>query len=112
MAAPTGIYRALAVSAGALNPLARPDLTNTSPALRIGPHPQWAEPDKIVSLDPWGHIAQEVFARDIAEGIDIRPDDRHHQGAAQPAGDPRRHAAHGGSRPDGGDRCMPPATSR
>jgi GTP cyclohydrolase II len=68
-----GIYRALAVSAGALNPLAKPDLTNTSPALRIGPYPQWFEKNRIVALDPFGHVAQEVFAREIAEGLDIRP---------------------------------------
>ncbi|MBL8588010.1 MAG: GTP cyclohydrolase II [Methylobacteriaceae bacterium] len=67
------LYRALAVSAGALNPLARPDLTNTSPAFAIGPHPQWFDPGKIVSLDPWGHMVQEGFAREIAEGLDIRP---------------------------------------
>jgi hypothetical protein len=67
------LYRALAVSAGALNPLARPDLTNTHPPVAIGPHPQWLEPGKIVSLDPWGHMVGEVFARDIAEGTDIRP---------------------------------------
>ena len=67
------LYRALAVSAGALNPLARPDLTNTSPAVAIGPHPQWADPGRIVSLDPWGHLVQDVFAREIAEGLDIRP---------------------------------------
>ena len=28
---------------------------------------------KIVSLDPFGHVAQDVFAREIAEGLDIRP---------------------------------------
>jgi GTP cyclohydrolase II len=67
------LYRALAVSSGALNPLAKPDLHNTSPTTRIGPHPQWFEPGKIVSLDPWGHLAQDVFAREIAEGLDIRP---------------------------------------
>ncbi|MBV9053317.1 MAG: hypothetical protein JO196_13020, partial [Hyphomicrobiales bacterium] len=60
-----GLYRALAVSSGALNPLAKPDLTNTSPAVAIGPHPQWHEPGKIVSLDPFGHVAQDVFAREI-----------------------------------------------
>lgn len=68
-----GVYRALAVSSGALSPLARPDLANTHPAERIGPHPQWFDPDRIVALDPWGHVAQEVFAREIAEGLDIRP---------------------------------------
>ena len=68
-----GLYRALAVSAGALNPKIRPDLTNTAPAVRIGPFPQWSQPGRIVSLDPWGHVPQEVFAREIAEGLDIRP---------------------------------------
>jgi GTP cyclohydrolase II len=67
------LYRALAVSSGALNPLARPDLHNTQPPVAIGPHPQWSEPGKIVSLDPWGHMVADVFAREIAEGVDIRP---------------------------------------
>ena len=67
------LYRALAVSSGALNPLARPDLHNTHPPVAIGPHPQWNDPAKIVSLDPWGHLVAEVFAREIGEGVDIRP---------------------------------------
>src|SRR5690606_37346793 len=44
------LYRALAVSSGALDPIRRPDLTNTYPAVPIGPFPQWSEPGKIVSL--------------------------------------------------------------
>ncbi|MFL5168630.1 MAG: GTP cyclohydrolase II [Microvirga sp.] len=67
------LYRALAISARALNPLARPDLTNTHPTSGIGPHPQWADPERIVSLDPWGHLVGEVFADEIAGGTDIRP---------------------------------------
>ena len=67
------LYRALAVSAGALDPIRRPDLTNTYPAVNIGPFPQWSEPARIVSLDPWGHMAAEAFKTEIAEGIDIRP---------------------------------------
>lgn len=67
------LYRALAVSSGALNPLARPDFANTSPAVAIGPHQQWFDAGKIVSLDPFGHVAQDVFAQEIAEGLDIRP---------------------------------------
>ncbi len=67
------IYRALAVSAGALDPLVRPELFNTFPAAAIGPHPQWSEPGKIVSLDPWGHRVAEDFAAELAEGVDIRP---------------------------------------
>jgi GTP cyclohydrolase II len=67
------LYRALAVSAGAMNPLARPDLKNTHPTATIGPYPQWRDPGKIVSLDPWGHLVGEVFADEIAGGTDVRP---------------------------------------
>lgn len=67
------LYRALAVASGALNPIQRPDLTNTAPTTQIGPHPQWSVPGKIVSLDPFGHMAAQVFGPEIAEGVDIRP---------------------------------------
>src|SRR5579875_2536630 len=67
------IYRALAISSGALNPIVRPDLTDTTPVIDIGPFPQWGDADKIVSLDPWGHQVAEAFGREIAEGVDIRP---------------------------------------
>jgi GTP cyclohydrolase II len=67
------VYRALAVSAGALDPIRRPDLTNTFPAATIGPFPQWSEPSRIVALDPWGHLVAENFRSEIAEGTDIRP---------------------------------------
>src|SRR3954465_10285075 len=67
------VYRALAVSSGALDPIRRPDLTNTHPAATIGPFGQWRDPAKIVALDPWGHLIAENFGGQIAEGIDIRP---------------------------------------
>jgi GTP cyclohydrolase II len=67
------IYRALAISAGAMDPQARPDLQDTSPVCEIGPHPQWSERGKIVSLDPWGHRVALDFADLLAEGVDIRP---------------------------------------
>ena len=67
------MYRALAVSAGALDPIRRPDLTNTFPAATIGPFEQWTDPTKIVALDPWGHLVAENFRQEIAEGADIRP---------------------------------------
>ena len=66
------LYRALAVAAGQLDPAHRPDLTNTAPAVPIGPFPQW-EGDAIVSMDPWGHMPAEAFAEEIAAGQDIRP---------------------------------------
>ena len=67
------LYRALAVAAGALDPVHVPDLTDTAPAAAIGPHPQWASPEKIVSLDPWGHQVGEAWADRIRGGWDIRP---------------------------------------
>lgn len=67
------LYRALAVAAGRLDPVHVPDLTDTAPAEPIGPCPQWSEADRIVSLDPFGHMVSEAFAEDIAAGLDIRP---------------------------------------
>ena len=67
------VYRALAVSAGALDPIRRPDLTNTHPAVKIGPFAQWQDARRIVSLDPWGHLVAEEFGQEIAEGLDVRP---------------------------------------
>jgi GTP cyclohydrolase II len=67
------LYRALAVATQALARDHRPDLTDTAPAARIGPHPQWNEAKKIVSIDPWGHLVGEVFAEHIRAGLDVRP---------------------------------------
>ena len=67
------VYRALAVSSGAMAANNRPDLTNTSPTTPMGPFPQWTDASKIVSLDPWGARVAEDFAGELAEGVDIRP---------------------------------------
>ena len=67
------VYRALAVSAGALNPSVRPDLKDTSPLVQMGPFPQWIDARKIVSLDPWGHLVADAFKTEIDTGVDIRP---------------------------------------
>ena len=67
------VYRALAVASGAMDPMVRPELVNTHPVVPVGPHPQWSEAGKIVSLDPWGARVAEDFAPEIAEGVDIRP---------------------------------------
>ena len=67
------IYRALAVATRALARDHRPDLTDTAPVARIEPRPQWADPTRIVSLDPWGHLVGEVFADYIRAGLDVRP---------------------------------------
>ncbi|MBX7247889.1 MAG: GTP cyclohydrolase II [Caulobacteraceae bacterium] len=67
------LYRALAISSGAMSGVSRPDLHNTHPTAEIGPHDQWKHADKIVSLDPWGHRVAQDFGELIAEGVDIRP---------------------------------------
>jgi GTP cyclohydrolase II len=67
------VYRALAVSSGALAPGARPDLTDTSPVVPFGPFTQWGDPNKIVSLDPWGHLVADAFKAEIDAGVDVRP---------------------------------------
>lgn len=67
------IYRALAVSSGTLDPVARPDLKDTHPVVEVGPHPQWAGDSRIVSFDPWGHRVAEDFRAEIDGGLDIRP---------------------------------------
>ncbi|HVB14981.1 MAG TPA: GTP cyclohydrolase II, partial [Stellaceae bacterium] len=67
------IYRALAVATRALASDHRPDLTDTAPVASIGPWPQWGDPAKIVSLDPYGHLVGAAFAEQIREGIDVRP---------------------------------------
>ena len=68
-----GVYRALAIAAGKLSPIHRPDLTNTFPPVDIPPQPQWQGTEKIVSMDPWGHLVAAEFRDKIAQGFDIRP---------------------------------------
>ncbi|MBS1269546.1 MAG: GTP cyclohydrolase-2 [Gammaproteobacteria bacterium] len=67
------LYRALAVASGTLDPVHVPDLTNTSPVVPIGPVTQWHDPEKIVSIDPYGHMVSDVFAEELEAGWDIRP---------------------------------------
>ena len=51
-----------------------PDFTNTEPAANIGPFPQWGDATKIVSMDPFGHLAPWLYKDMIkTEEIDIRP---------------------------------------
>ena len=68
------IYHALAVASKDLEIDHIPDFTNTEPAVRIGPFSQWGDAKKIVSMDPYGHLAPWLY-RDIVQkdSIDIRP---------------------------------------
>lgn len=68
-----GVYRALAIASGALDPVYRPDFTDTAPTDVIGPFPQWTGAEKIVSIDPFGHMVGEAFADQVAQGLTIQP---------------------------------------
>ncbi|WNG23316.1 GTP cyclohydrolase II [Cystobacter fuscus] len=67
------IYRAIAVAAGQLTQDHRADLTNTAPAVQVGPYKSWGDPHRIVSLDPWGAVAPQAFQNYVQQGMDIRP---------------------------------------
>ncbi len=68
-----GVYRALAIASGALDPVYRPDYTDTAPTDAIGPFPQWGNAEKIVSIDPYGHMVGEAFADHTEQGLTIQP---------------------------------------
>ncbi|TMW63208.1 hypothetical protein Poli38472_002149 [Pythium oligandrum] len=67
------IYRGLAIASGALDKSSLPNLAQTTPAAKIGPHPSWGDPDKIVTIDPFGHCVLEAFPEHFEKGYDIRP---------------------------------------
>ena len=67
------VYRALAVASGSLDPHHVPDLTNTSPTVKIGPFESWFNPERIVSMDPWGAEVGTVFKECIDKGLNIQP---------------------------------------
>lgn len=67
------IYRALAVAIGDLPSDHRPNFDMTEPAYEIGPHPSWFDPEKIVSIDPFGHEAPSIFKNEYQQGLDVRP---------------------------------------
>jgi GTP cyclohydrolase II len=68
-----GIYRALAIASGGLDKNRRADLTNTKPTDLIGPYPQWFDPEKMVSIDPFGAMVTDAFSSYFEQGYDIRP---------------------------------------
>ncbi|KAF9953122.1 Uracil-regulated protein 1 [Modicella reniformis] len=70
---PYSIYRGLAVAMGDLAHDHKPNFENTQPPIEIEQRPQWSDPSKIVSLDPFGHVTNKYFKKEIDAGLDIRP---------------------------------------
>jgi GTP cyclohydrolase II len=67
------VYRALSIVAGKYPQDFRPDLNNTHATADFGPFDSWTDPDKIVSLDPWGAKIVENFGDYLDQGYHIRP---------------------------------------
>jgi GTP cyclohydrolase II len=67
------VYRALAIAAGRYPQDFRSDLDNTHATAHIGPFDSWKDPDKIVSLDPWGAHIIENFKDYLDRGCSISP---------------------------------------
>jgi len=55
------IYHALAIATKQLPPTFTPNYAMTHPPVNVGPFPQWNEPGRIVSMDPWGHLTASIF---------------------------------------------------
>ncbi|OLL22318.1 Uracil-regulated protein 1, partial [Neolecta irregularis DAH-3] len=67
------IYHSLAVAMGDLPVNHRPNFAFSEPPVQVGPFPQWGDPEKIVAMDPFGHMTTRLYSDYINKGIDIRP---------------------------------------
>lgn len=67
------VYRALSIANHKYSPSHKPDLNNTQSPIPLGPFPQWKDPKKIVSLDPWGLDPSLHFTEAFKKSYDIRP---------------------------------------
>lgn len=71
---PYSIYHALAVGSKQLDPNYVADYTNAQPAFKINTQEQWGSAEKIVSMDPFGHLTPWLFNQvEADENVDIRP---------------------------------------
>jgi len=75
---PYAVYRAVGVARGQIAAAEALDLSSTEPAIKIGPFPSWSDPDKIVALDPWGHLAPQAAPNGPASeaqrrGVHVQP---------------------------------------
>ena len=86
-----GVYRALAVAAGALSREHRADLTNTAPTDTVGPYPQWTDPGRDRQPGPVGRHGGRRVRRRPGRRVRHPPDHRCHQSARDPARDRRGH---------------------
>lgn len=68
------IYHALSIATGQLNKDHKPDYTNAHPAFDFPQQPQWSESGKVVSMDPFGHLAPWLYNEACeAENVEVKP---------------------------------------
>lgn len=67
------VYRALSIASGSFPKMHKPDLNNTCPTDNFGPYDSWYDPEKIVSIDPWGAHINEYFSDFIKDGYNVTP---------------------------------------
>lgn len=67
------VYRALSIANGDYSTEHKPDLENTEGTWHIKPRDSWFDPEKMVSIDPWGVDVNLHFKKELEEGLDIRP---------------------------------------
>lgn len=67
------VYRALSIASGAFPKDHRPDLENTEGTFSIRPNPSWFDPEKMVSIDPWGADVNIHFKSFFEKGYNIKP---------------------------------------
>lgn len=61
------------MAAGKMSTDFRPDLRNTAPAEEFPEQESWSDPEKIVCMDPWGHMIVQLFDEELKKSYDIRP---------------------------------------
>lgn len=67
------VYRALSIASGEFPKDHRPDLENTEGTFSIKPNPSWFNPEKMVSIDPWGADVNIHFKSFFEKGYNIKP---------------------------------------
>ncbi|PIP96748.1 MAG: hypothetical protein COW00_17000 [Bdellovibrio sp. CG12_big_fil_rev_8_21_14_0_65_39_13] len=67
------IYRALSIASKQFSPDHKPDLHNTESTTKMEPCDSWYDPDRLVSIDPWGLDVNVHFKELMDKGYDIRP---------------------------------------
>ena len=67
------VYRALSIAAGDFPKEHKPELENTEGTFRFKANPSWFNPEKIVTLDPFGADVNLNFPKFFDKGYNVKP---------------------------------------